>query len=91
MFTLKHIQHGIETLYPNVSSTTYRPASLHGEAGLEINFPDGSHHFFPGNQTPPNCASQGMATVYVMNENGKTVGTYSLEGGDDRKPPLTAE
>lgn len=75
MFTVKHIQHGIENLYVAKGVTHRRRGS---DAGVEMLLPDGGHHLFEGPPRAEGCASSEDQTIFVMNENGKTVATYQL-------------
>ena len=75
MFTVKHIQHGIENLY-SAQGVTHRI----GE-GVEMLMGDGRHKIFDGTPRGPGCCSSGDQEIYVMNENGKTVAKYDLNPG----------
>lgn len=75
MFTVKHIQHGIETLYPQVLFVTHHTAQ--SPCGVEIVRTDG-RTMFEGKECHSGSGSTSDQTIYVMNENGKTVSTYTL-------------
>lgn len=75
MFTVKHIQHGIENLYPAIGVTHRRSGN---DPGVEMLKADGSHHLFAGMPRPEGHGSSNDQTIFVMNENGKTVARYDL-------------
>ncbi len=75
MFTIKHIQGGAETLYQAVGVKRHH-------SKLELNHPDGKFTNIAGRERPDGSGGIGDATIYVMNDAGKTVATYHLS------PPL---
>jgi hypothetical protein len=76
MFTVKHVQSGIENLYV-AEGVTHRFNGMGN--GVELLRSDGSRVFFSGELVPPGSGSTSETIIYVMNENGKTVATYRLQ------------
>lgn len=74
MFTVKHTQHGIENLYA-AKGVTQR------NDGVEIILSDGGVKIFAGKPLRPGTGGSMYQTIYVMNDHGKTVATYNLDGG----------
>lgn len=78
MFTIKHCHDFGEDLYAsvtNVSATTNQTDPKYG-----ISFKIGEVHYLLGNDigTPDECPKGERGTVFVMNENGKTVSRYDF-------------
>lgn len=81
MFTIKHCQDGIENLYPNAIAVTYRGEMANcGPHGVEVIFKDNRMIMFEGMISPVGSGTTTTVgqNVYVMNENGKTVASYTM-------------
>lgn len=79
MFTVKHVQHGIENLYPNVKNVTYTDApSLAGQPGVHLVLQDGSRESFHGKKQDDKSGCSSEIQIYIMNDSGKTVSQYRL-------------